>query len=357
MCARRRTAYTLIELLVVIAIIGILLGLLLPAVQKTREVANFIACKNNLHQIALAAQNYHDANGCFPPGLNVSRYSRDPDPQYNIPPPFAGPYTGGLAYLLPYIEQDNVYKGIPSTLFDPNTTAGAWAYGTPPWDFQDPNVPPSLWNGTGRGYPEAANVPVKTYLCPSDTMANGAPLHGVIDGGFFNTRPPLPCALFYDYVHYVPGYGKELGYTNYLGVGGAYGQVQNGDSNPIHQWWAPYTGIYYAGSRTSVADIIDGTSNTFAFGEAMGGLNHNGARDMKYSWMGAGWLPTKWGLAPSYGPQADAYTFWQFQSNHGGVVNFAFADGSVRGISRAADFWTYIAASGMADGKVLSDDF
>src|SRR5262249_53099212 len=147
MSAQRRTAYTLIELLVVIAIIGVLLGLLLPAVQKVRGAVARLQCQANLKQIALAAHHYHDAQGMFPPGLNVSLNSQDPNPLYNLPPPYAGPYTGCLAYLLPYIEQDNVYKELynfdppgaqprltPGALFLPNTTAPAWAYGYGPFD-------------------------------------------------------------------------------------------------------------------------------------------------------------------------------------------------------------------------------
>ena len=69
--------------------------------------------------------------------------------------------------------------------------------------------------------------------------------------------------------------------------------------------------------------------------------------------MGAGWLPTKYGLAPVYGPQGNDYSIWMFQSGHTGLVNFAFADGSVRGISRTADFITWIYATGATDGKVV----
>src|SRR5262249_54216304 len=197
------------------------------------------------------------------------------------------------------------------------------------------------------------------YLCPSDNMDNDVPLKGIIDAGFFNARPPLLYYLYYDYVHYVPGYGAELGCTNYVGVGGAYGEVQRGDQNPNHFPWVPYKGIFYPTSRTTLTAITnaDGASNTLVFGEALGGLHKDGTRDMRLSWMGTGWLPTKWGLAPNFGPQGNDYTVWQFQSRHGGIVNFAFADGSVRSISQTADYWSFIAASGMADGQPLADDF
>jgi prepilin-type processing-associated H-X9-DG protein/prepilin-type N-terminal cleavage/methylation domain-containing protein len=360
MSARRRTAYTLIELLVVIGIIGILLGLLLPAVQKVRESANCITCKNNLHQIALAAQNYHDANGSFPPGLNVSPNSRDPNPAWNLPVPWAGPYTGCLAYLLPYIEQDNVYKQIPATLFDPNTTAGAWAYSYWPWDFQDPSVPSSAWNGTGRGYPKAAEAKIPIYRCPSDPGEQGpvsdkhTGTFAIYDGVGINTRPPLTAGFYFacDWVVNIPGYGHELGRSNYLGVAGGFGAVWNDDA--VNLPWARYKGIYYANSWTRIADISDGTSNTLAFGEYVGWLHTNGQRESALAWMGAGSLPTKLGFTPNYGPQEDDYNWKQFQSRHsGGIVHFAFADGHVRGLSRTMDYWTYVAASGMADGVVL----
>src|SRR5262249_9912369 len=161
-----------------------------------------------------------------------------------------------LAYLLPYVEQDNVYKGIlevTPTIFAPNTTEGAWAYSHGPWDFLDDNVPHSQWFGVGAGYPKAANATIKTYIGPADNMDSSTPLSGVIDGGFFNARPPeLLHFIFYDWVYDVPGYGRELGCTNYLGVGGAYGAVQPGDPNPAHTPWVPYTGIYYANSQTKI---------------------------------------------------------------------------------------------------------
>jgi prepilin-type N-terminal cleavage/methylation domain-containing protein/prepilin-type processing-associated H-X9-DG protein len=357
MRARERSAFTLIELLVVIAIMAILIGLLLPAVQKVREAASNIRCKNNLKQIALAAHNYHDSNGTFPPGLNVSPNSNDPNPSWNSPPPWAGPFTGSLAYLLPYVEQGNVSKQLDAFppavatggFFKLNSSTPAWAYGYGPFDFNDGNVPPSQWNGTGGGYPKAINTNIPIYRCPSDPGISG---EYVFDGMMWNYLPPVGFVLGFDWLINIPGYGRELGRSNYVGVMGPQGNVPPGDLG--HSQWALFTGIYYANSRTKMTDITDGTSNTLAFGEALGGLHINGSRDMELSWMGAGCLATKYGLAPIYGPQNNDYISLQFQSKHPGVVNFAFADGSVRGISQTADANVFLCASGMADGQVYN---
>src|SRR5262249_20686410 len=131
---RSRRAFTLIELLVVIAVIGILIALLLPAVQKVREAANRTSCTNNLKQIGLACPNYHDRNRCHPPGYTATVAYDPVDPGNSTSPGW-----GWAAYLLPYLEQDNLYRKI---------------------DFTQP-VQASA-NGA------AVQTVVKGFLCPSD---------------------------------------------------------------------------------------------------------------------------------------------------------------------------------------------
>src|SRR5579884_3238771 len=104
---RAQRGFTLIELLVVIAIIGILIGLLLPAVQKIRETAARMQCTNNLKQIGLALHNYHDTNKGFPPGYIDGNNNPNLTPDNDV-----GPGWGWAALLLPYIEQQNVYNQI-----------------------------------------------------------------------------------------------------------------------------------------------------------------------------------------------------------------------------------------------------
>ena len=368
-----RSGFTLIELLVVIAIIGVLIGLLLPAVQKVREAANRASCQNNLHQIALAAANYESSFKRFPPGVNISPNSTDDQAgAYNLPVPIAGPYTGVLAYLLPYMEQDNVYTqlkgnagqntsttGTPvGNLFDPQTVAGAWAYNYPPYS----NVTGADANGTG--YIHIADSLVKSYLCPSDNTGpgNNTLNYGIIDGLGIPSYGAAGYYIYIDYVLDTPMFGREMGRANYCGVMGAYGKVDPNDTNVDtltmipHQSWAPYVGIYNSANpknTTKLADIKDGTSNTLAFGEYLGGVHIDGTRDFELAWMGSGAQPTYYGLAPIYGPNKNDFSRRQFQSQHPGLVNFAFADGSVRPIFKTADFNTYIYASGMKDGRIF----
>src|SRR5690242_3105702 len=144
--ARRRRAFTLIELLVVIGIISILMGLLLPAVQKVRAAANRLSCSNNLRQIGLAMHNHHAAVGSFPAGRGT--------PQPGI--------FSAHAYLLPYLEQDNLGAEI-------DYTSAPASYAAPPVSYDG-----------SRNFPAVTTV-VRTFLCPADPVAGRIP--GSMYGG------------------------------------------------------------------------------------------------------------------------------------------------------------------------------
>jgi prepilin-type N-terminal cleavage/methylation domain-containing protein/prepilin-type processing-associated H-X9-DG protein len=319
--ARLRSAFTLIELLVVIAIIAILIGLLLPAVQKVREAAARMSCTNNLKQIGLAAMNYESSYGVLPPGVNLSPNSTNgANAGYVSAPPYAGPYTGVLVYLLPYVEQQNVYNLIPQTYLTLNTTAGAWAYNTPPYSTDG--------NHTGYGF-TPANAHIKSFLCPSDNIDTATVGSGIIDAYWTE-----PGQIWIDYVLDGSFFNPEWGRTNYIGCAGYLGP--NG----------PYEGIYFANSQTKIATITDGTSQTIAFGESLFGTA-TGTRDFVVTWFGAGAMPTAWGLT-------NTPDWYNFSSRHTGIVNFAFCDGSVRPITVSADFSNYVYASGMNDGTVVN---
>jgi len=298
----KRSGFTLIELLVVIAIIAILIGLLLPAVQKVREAAARMQCSNNLKQLGLAAHNYAGVNEKFPPGLNSVNW------------------ISCLTHLLPFVEQDNVYKLIPSTELDVKTSTTPW------WG--------SISRGTTAPMITAARTKVKTFLCPSDSPDNpatgtfiGLTISGSTLTGTYNA---------------VGGNATDAGRANYVGCAGQFG--------PLY----PYAGVYSSDSKTRFGDITDGTSNTFMFGETLGGAE-TGTRDFSLAWMGAGSLPVYFGL-PS--PAA----WYQFGSKHTGVVLFAYGDGSIRNIRKGipdpnvagvTPAWTQLQrVAGMNDGEI-----
>jgi len=342
----RRSAFTLIELLVVIAIIAILIGLLLPAVQKVREAAARISCANNLKQIGLASMNYESTYGFLPPGAAISPNSVNDQTSYGpgayFNPGPQGPFTGTLAFLLPYMEQDNVYKLIDPKYFQLNTTAGAWAYNTPPYDYTvgssaSPPPPDGSANGTGYPHPGIDSV-IKSYQCPSDNLDVSIPasVGGVIDAfvvGPYNMggntsipagTPPTENTQWIDYVWDWPGFGHEMGATSYVANAGALGN----DTSDAQ--YTKYCGPYFANSKTKLTAMGDGTSNTIGFGEFLGGPA-GGQRSFKLSWMGSGSLSTYFALR-----QPGKWS--NFNSNHTGVVQFSFCDGSVRPISKTIGF-------------------
>ena len=273
-----RAAFTLIELLVAIAIIGILIGLLLPAVQKVREAAARIQCQNNLKQIGLAAHNYHDANRAFPPGYGASA-------PYSDGATDTAPGWGWGAFLLPYVEQNNLYNQL---------------------NFNQPvqNSP-------------AIQTMVKVYLCPSDLTPPG----------------PFPVT-------------DGLGNAICLAAPSSYAACCGGDESDTTG--PTGLGVFYRNSQVRMTDITDGTSSTILIGEKAwsnangvwagaipGGVIRRGQFNPCQPDVPGAWFPAAT-LVLGHAHLNNAMTdpdgsagMDDFGSRHFGGSNFVFADGSV----------------------------
>jgi len=242
---RNRKGFTLIELLVVIAIIAVLIGLLLPAVQKVREAAARMSCSNNLKQIGLAFHNIHDAQGYWPPWAADWATGVNPNPANAY-----GPQTQGhspFTYILPYIEQGNIMQGsvnLGFSVIDQNNLIKNWGL-----------VP------VGMG----GSVTIKTFVCPS------APTRAVDYEPYFATltadKGPLP-----------------LGQTDYAVIRDIRGSFVTGNCAPASPSGnvgalgvisATGKGVLALGGgltsgKIKITDMTDGTSNTLLMGEDAG---------------------------------------------------------------------------------------
>jgi prepilin-type N-terminal cleavage/methylation domain-containing protein/prepilin-type processing-associated H-X9-DG protein len=367
-----RSGFTLIELLVVIAIIAVLIGLLLPAVQKVREASNRIVCSNNLKQLGLAAMNYESSYGRLPPGY------LGPKPNWHYPDDSGGGQMkafnasniGVLVYLLPYVEQDNISRQLKA-VSDVNH------------DFPYPQPPPPNQPQWWRIQPDwtLAHTNIKLFRCPSvpdytPTTGVGIALHtdkpAWIPGPNPGPSAGLSVLIYFALtgISAVPE-AATLGRTNYLGVSGSIGR----DATRSHPTVGPgadlaqFDGVF--GNRTpiKVSDILDGTSNTLMFGEDIGGEGV-GSIDFALAWMGCGALGTSRGLGRGGVPFLEGGSrYSRFSSNHPGGVQFCMADGSVRNIAFGStafvidlngamnpppshDWWLLQQLAGRADGKV-----
>jgi prepilin-type N-terminal cleavage/methylation domain-containing protein/prepilin-type processing-associated H-X9-DG protein len=316
-----RRGYTLAELLVVIAIIAILIGLLLPAVQKVRGGANRMACTNKLKQIALAAHNYHDVNNRFPAGGRVPVFvGSRPTEAINL-----------WVELLVYLEQENLYKR---------------------WDPNDNHN-----NVVGETNATTAKV-IKLLICPSDSLPQTVVEH--------SATVTLPwCFGFYG----MSSYGGNAG-TRSLPPG-----------DPPNFPGLSRDGIFWIDSRVCLTDIInaDGTSNTLLFGER---YHRDPEFDVRQPVVLSGTAPIaqlgKWGFVagppgimanvtlhsaapinyrmPSGG---DAPALLNrsaaFGSGHPSGANFAFADGHVRFLRDSTSLWVLKALSTSAGGEVVAE--
>ncbi len=292
--SRRRVGFTLIELLVVIAIIAVLIGLLLPAVQKVRSAAARTQCQNNMHQMGLALHSYNDTHGSFPTGVSYT-YPRQ--------------YWSWMALILPFVEQQNVYNQANTWA---NSASPAYAYW--PWG--------GFWLSPQTPANPALGTVLKSYFCPADGRQDKT-IPGSTWGGVGN-----------------------VAFTGYLGV-------SSGTSADTQ--YQSYTGIFSQTYRANaqkvrILDVKDGTSNTLMVGE------RPPSADLEYGWWfaGAGWdgsgtgdvilgmreyaYASALGCASSMvgfqpGTVNNACDQVHFWSMHDGGGNFLMADASARFVS------------------------
>jgi prepilin-type N-terminal cleavage/methylation domain-containing protein/prepilin-type processing-associated H-X9-DG protein len=293
--------FTLIELLVVISIIGVLIGLLLPAVQSAREAARRIQCTNNLKQIALATHSYDSIWSTVPRGAFLQRISAGS----GLSDSTGVPYVSGGVFLLllPYLEQ--------RPLFDT-------------WNFQM-NIFTAI-NAT------VSATGIITLWCPSDYGTSDP--QTVPDGSFYDSGP------------------FTMYYTSYAGNFGTW-----------HMEWSPQyndrlTGLFNCDGAVRTASVTDGLSNTIAFGEhARAALAP--ADQLCNHWWTSGYLSdtiltTLYPMNPQKStPALDGFEhgYWQATSSqHPGGCNFAFLDGSVRFLKETIDSWKIDPATGLPAG-------
>jgi prepilin-type N-terminal cleavage/methylation domain-containing protein/prepilin-type processing-associated H-X9-DG protein len=335
----RRSGFTLVELLVVIAIIGVLIGLLLPAVQKVRAAAARIQCQSNLRQIGLALHNYHDTTGTFPAG-SVLKYNSGTG-KWNY-------YDTWTISILPYIELDNLYK------------------------LYDPKVPNAIPDALSPNMAALRQSIVKVYLCPADPNPTGADYPESGPGG--NTGLPIPLCMVGNYRSVA---GADWG-GKHWGVDQGGPNENWDDAAQVWDWLYQAHGesrgaIHatvegYAGAPEKIANIIDGLSNTLMVGEYTTKTHLNRRTFWAYSYTSynesvvtyaqSRTLFPDFDLCARTAPGGSNQCKRSWGSFHpGNQLNFLFCDGSVHGISVAIDMNTVLPALATIQGGETTPNF
>jgi len=335
--------FTLIELLVVIAIIAILIGLLLPAVQKVREAAARSKCQNNLKQIGLGIHNHHDTRG-FLPYSNVANENGQNTNDW-------GDDRGSwLVYLLPFVEQDALFRlfpnGSPAATYNSVGKAVDSNYTTAPYNVIGPQI-------------RAARVPI--YRCPSDAFDLQRNLFNYVgslgaqclDAGgcvepnrnYCRTLPPVDSGVY-------PGIKTSPAHGNGWNSGGIRGMFNR------------------LGAKMNFANVTDGLSNTIAVGEC---LPQQTDHAWNHSWLGFNGgnahastiVPINTQITNFDGgvcgtladPSIRNWNMsWGFRSNHSGGANFLMGDGSVRFVRQNIDHQAYQYLGTRNDGQAVNSN-
>jgi prepilin-type N-terminal cleavage/methylation domain-containing protein/prepilin-type processing-associated H-X9-DG protein len=283
----KRRAFTLIELLVVIAIVGVLIALLLPAVQKVREAANRAKCANNLKQITLAAHAFESNFGRFPPAANLFVPITDP-PVWGLPPEGKDKWLSLPIELMPYIEQDNIRQQLYISGVDP--------------EYQNCSA---RYNFIGQ-------TVINTFICPSSKNVVENPVCTYKQ----SQTTSYPMAL-----------------TCYAGVSGT-----NKNSLNLKP---PVDGVFYINSATRIANIADGTSQTMLFAERYHELDMMTGTGMAacigaWPWVNMSSMEDQTVNTSTTLATPGNSAVYRIGSGHPGGANIAFADGSVHFVTTSS---------------------